>query len=79
MKFKLLEDSKEIECNIVMTFTDDTNGISYIAYTDGTKDGNGELEIYASRYQKDGENFRLEEIKNDYEWNLIDNMLGAGE
>ena len=77
MNFKIMENGKEIECNIVLTFRDDNNDINYIVYTDGTKDEDGELEIYASRYKMVDGSFVLEEIANDYEWDLIDNMLEA--
>ena len=75
MNFKIYENNNEINCNIIKVFRDDSNGINYIIYTDGTKDENGELEIYASRYVLENNNYILEDIENDYEWNLIDNML----
>ena len=75
MNFKIIEDGKEINCEIVLTFRDDNNDINYIVYTDGTKDIDGDLEIYASRYVLENDNYILNDIKNEYEWNLIDNML----
>ena len=75
MNFKIYEDNKEIVCNIIKIFKDDSNDIKYIIYTDGTKDEDGELEIYASRYILENNNYILTDIENDYEWNLIDNML----
>lgn len=75
MNFKIIEDGKEITCNIVLTFRDDSNDINYVVYTDGTKDKYGDFEIYASRYTMQNDNYILEEIENSYEWNLIDNML----
>ena len=75
MNFKIIEDGKEVVCDIVLTFRDDNNDINYIIYTDGTKDEDGELEIYASRYKQVDGSFVLEEIVNDSEWDLIDNML----
>ena len=77
MNFKIIEDGKEIVCDIVLTFRDDNNDKNYIIYTDGTKDEDGELEIYASRYKMVEGSFILEEIVNDYEWDLIDNMLAS--
>ena len=50
MNFKVIDDGKEINCEILLTFRDDNNDINYIVYTDGTKDEGGDLEIYASRY-----------------------------
>lgn len=75
MNFKIIDNGKEINCEIVLTFRDDNNNINYIVYTDGTKDINNELEVYASRYILENNNFVLKEIENDYEWDLIDNML----
>ena len=75
MKFKIIQNGKEIECEILLTFADDSNGISYIVYTDGTIDSEGEEEIYASRYTLKNGNYVLEAIENDYEWDLVDNML----
>lgn len=75
MNFKVVEDGKEITCDILFTFKDENNDINYIVYTDGTKDDEGDLEVYASRYVKKDNDLYLEEIKNESEWNLIDSML----
>ena len=77
MNFRIYEDGKEIVCNIIKIFKDDSNDINYIIYTDGTKDDDGELEIYASRYIMENNNYILKDIESDYEWNLIDNMLDS--
>ena len=53
----------------------ETNDINYIVYNDGTRDFRSEEEIFASRYTIEDGNFILSEIENDYEWDLIDNML----
>jgi len=75
MKFNIVENGQNIVCDIIFTFRDDINNINYIVYTDGTKDEDGEDSIFASRYIKEGNNFVLKPIENDYEWNLIDNMI----
>lgn len=77
MNFRIIENGKEIECEIITIFRDDNNGINYIVYTDGTKDANNELEIFASRYIEEGNNYILQAIETDSEWNFIDNMLEA--
>ena len=77
MNFKVIDNGKEIVCNIVDLFRDDNNDVNYIVYTDGTKDDDGELELYASRYTLTDNNYILKPIENDFEWNLIDNMLEA--
>lgn len=75
MNFKVIDNGKEISCDVLLTFRDDNNDINYIVYTDGTKDEDDELEIYASRYVLKNNSYYLEAIENDSEWNLIDNML----
>ncbi len=73
MKFKIIDGDKEIICDIVMTFNN--NNIDYIVYTDGTKDDNGDLEIYASRYVLNNDQYILNPIEDDSEWDLVDEML----
>ena len=75
MNFKIYQDGKEFLCDIVLIFRDDSNDINYIVYTDGTKDDEGDLEVYASRYIEKNNDYYLVPIENEYEWNLIDNML----
>lgn len=76
MDFKIIDsEGKEITCEIVTTFKNDETGITYVVYTDGTKDENGELETYASRYALEGSNYVLYPIEDDSEWDLIDEVL----
>lgn len=75
MKFNVVDEGKVITCNVLFTFRDDINDINYIVYTDGTKDDDGDELIYSSRYILEDQNYILKPIENDYEWNLIDNMI----
>ena len=75
MNFKIINNDKVINCNIIKTFKNSSSNISYIIYTDGTKDEDGDLEIYASRYVVEGKDYILKPIENDSEWDLIDNVL----
>lgn len=75
MNFKIKDEGKDKDAKIILTFKDENNGISYIVYTDGTKDFNGKEEIYASRYIIEKGNYILTAIENDSEWDLVDNML----
>lgn len=79
MNFKIIEDGKEITCNIIKTFRDEGNDINYIIYTDGTKNEDGVELTYASRYIKEGNNFILKDIEKDSEYDLIDNILASME
>lgn len=73
--FKVIDNNTEIVCTIVKLLNDESNRINYIIYTDGTKDESGKDFLYASRYTKEGNDYILKPIENDYEWNFIDNML----
>lgn len=75
MNFKIIENGKEINCEIILTFMDETSKINYIVYTDGTLNYLNEKEIYASRYKLENNNYILEPIQNDSEWDLIDSVL----
>ena len=68
MSFKIIDNGREIICNIILTFRDDNNGIIYIVYEVNN-------EIYASRYILENNNYILNDIEEEYEWNLIDNMI----
>ena len=70
MEFKILEDGKEIKCKSILVFKDDNNDINYIVYKEENND-----EMYASRYSIIDKNIVLQAIENEYEWNLIDNMI----
>lgn len=75
MNFRVVDNGTEIVCNVVKLLDDENNGVSYIIYTDGSKDENGRDFLYASRYTIQGNDYILKPIENDYEWNFIDNML----
>ena len=75
MNFKIIDNGKEIEAKIILTFKDSSNDINYIVYTDGSVDSNGEEEVYVSRYKLKNGNYILKAIENNYEWDLVDNML----
>ena len=78
MDFKILdENGKVVECEMLYTFTNPDNNINYILYTDGTEDEGGQLEVYASRYVLDGDNYILKEIEDESEWDLVDEVLSV--
>lgn len=73
MDFKVISDGNVVNCNIVMTFKE--NEINYIVYTDGTKDNNGNLELYASRYIILNNEYRLTPILSDREWDMVESKI----
>ena len=62
-------------CDILFTFENDETGKNYIVYTDNTKDSNGKTQVYASIYDPKDKDMKLEEIKTDKEWKVIETIL----
>ena len=57
-----------------MLFRSET-GKSYIVYTDDSKDSDGNIQVYASIFNPDDPNTKLEEITTDKEWKVIETIL----
>ncbi len=74
--FTLLdENGQEVVYDVLFTFESDKTNKNYIAYTDNSRDEEGNVEVYASVYYPDDENGRLEAIETDEEWKLIETIL----
>ncbi len=68
-------NGEQVVCDILFTFDSEETGKSYIVYTDNTKDENGKVRVYASIYDPDDPKTKLEDIKTDKEWKIIDTIL----
>ena len=68
------EDGKELEFEIIMAFKWTKTNKNYIVYTDNKTNVNGELNIYACIYYPNDDS-RLDEVKTDEEWDMIDKKL----
>lgn len=74
--FKVINDEgKEIICNVLFTFDSDETGKSYIVYTDNTKDEKGNIQVYASIFDPEDPNTKLEQIESEKEWKVIETIL----
>ncbi len=69
------EKGEEVVCDILFTFDSEETKKSYIVYTDNTKDEQGKVRVYASIYNPDDPKTKLEDIKTDKEWKVIDTIL----
>lgn len=73
---KLTNDKgEEVVCDILFTFDSDETGKSYIVYTDNSKDENGKVRVFASIYNPNDVKTKLEDIKTDKEWKVIETIL----
>lgn len=76
MTFKVFNDEgKEVECEVLFTFDSDETKKSYMVYTDNTTDEEGNTKVYASIYNPNEENPKLEPIETDKEWKIIETIL----
>ena len=69
------ETGKEVEYDVLFTFDNDETGKSYIAYTDNTRDEAGNIQVYASTYNPDDPESKLEAIESEKEWKVIETIL----
>ena len=65
--------------DVLFTFDNEETKKSYIIYTDNTLDSKGNVEVYASIYDPKDPHSKLEEIKTDKEWKIIETILSSIE
>ena len=71
------DKGEELVCDVLFTFDSDETNKSYIAYTDNSKDESGNTKVYASTYDKEGEDLSLKPLITEKEWKIIDNILAS--
>ncbi|MBQ6497372.1 MAG: DUF1292 domain-containing protein [Bacilli bacterium] len=69
------ENGKEIVYDVLFTFENDETGKNYIAYTDNAKDDQGNIQVYASIYDPENPEAKLEAIESEKEWKVIETIL----
>lgn len=74
-KVILMEDGKEVEYYKLFEFETVNPQKKYIAFTDYSKDENGNLKIRANTIRNDGDRFILEPLENEKEWNVVQQVL----
>ncbi len=76
--FKVVNDKgEEVECQVLFTFDSKETNKSYIAYTDNSKDENGNVQVFASTYDPTGEDSKLEPIQTEKEWKIVETILNT--
>lgn len=74
--FKLItNDGTEVTCNVLFTFDSDETKKSYIVYTDNSRDQEGNIQVFASIFDPNDENTKLEPITTEKEWKVIETIL----
>ena len=74
--FKVINDEgQEVVCHILFTFDSEETKKSYIVYTDDSKDEQGNVQVYASIFDPEDPNTKLEAIETEKEWKVIETIL----
>jgi len=71
------ENGNEIIYDVLFTFESEETGKNYIVYTDNKKDETGNIEVYASIYDPNDPQSKLEAIKTEKEWKVIETILNT--
>lgn len=69
------ENGNENFYDVLFTFESEETNKNYIVYTDNTRDESGNIEVYASIYDPEDPNSKLEAITTDKEWKVIETIL----
>jgi uncharacterized protein YrzB (UPF0473 family) len=71
------ENGNEVVYDVLFTFESDETGKNYIVYTDNQKDEVGNIEVYASIYNPNDPQSKLEAIETEKEWKVIETILNT--
>lgn len=71
------ENNKEVTYDVLFTFESDETKKNYIVYTDQSKDEEGNIQVFASIYDPDDPNSKLEAIETEKEWKVIETILST--
>ena len=69
------ENGNEVVYDVLFTFESDETKKNYIVYTDNERDETGNIQVYASIYYPEDPHSKLEAIKTEKEWKVIETIL----
>lgn len=71
------EDGNEEEFEVVMKFEVDDTGEMYMMVVPLISENEDEDEVYAFRYEEDGDDLKLYMIEDDEEWNMVEETFNT--
>jgi len=74
-KFSVMAGGKEITCDILFKFQSKETGKHYMAFTDHSKDPEGNPSIFYATYDPDAEDISLAPIQTPQEWMMVRDMM----
>ena len=69
------EDGSIDEVEVVIAFEFKDTKKEYVVYTKNEKDANGNVTVYVSRIEKNGETPQLFGVDDEIEWNRVKDVL----
>lgn len=69
------EDGSIDEVEVVIAFEFKDTKKEYVVYTKNEKDANGNVTVYVSRIERNGETPQLYGVDNEEEWNRVKDVL----
>ena len=70
-----LPDGTKEEVEVLLAFKFNDNNKEYVIYTKNEVDDNGNVTIYISNVERNGNNVTLSTVADDNEWTRIKNVL----
>ena len=74
-KFTVMAGGKEVVCDILFTFQSKETGKHYMAFTDHSKDREGNPSVFYATYDPDAEDISLAPIQSQQEWMMVRDMM----
>ena len=69
------EEGNEVPCQTLFMFDNPETEKSYVVYTDNTCSEDGNLNIFASVFEYEGEELKLTDIETDEEWETVSQVI----
>lgn len=74
-KFSVMAGGQEIVCDILFRFQSKETLKHYMAFTDHSKDREGNPSIFYATYDPDAEDISLAPIESEQEWMMVRDMM----
>lgn len=76
-KFTVMAGGKEIICDVLFTFQSQETGKHYMAFTDHSKDREGNPSVFYATYDPDAEDISLTPIQSQQEWMMVRELMNG--
>lgn len=76
-KFSVMAGGREVVCDILFKFQSKETGKHYMAFTDHSKDRDGNPSVFYATYDPEAEDISLAPIQSEQEWVMVRDMMNA--